>query len=170
MVVDRIDLESQLEETAHLAGEKVWTVSKKEGRAAHGREEKVLAELGDDTADLNIVMVHKFGINQDQSADALFRLGIVPRYETFGELSKSEKVLILVDEAHRSQNGDMSNNLFMAFPQATRIGFTGTPLITPRHKITTAERFYQKSGQYIDTYKMNDAVAVSKNCTIFYSK
>jgi type I restriction enzyme R subunit len=168
MVVDRIDLESQLEETAHLAGEKVWTVSKKEGRASHGREEKVLAELGDDTADLNIVMVHKFGINQDMSADALFRLGVVPRFETFGELSKSEKVLILVDEAHRSQNGDMSNNLFMAFPQATRIGFTGTPLITPRHKITTAERFYQKTGEYIDTYKMNDAVADRATVDIKY--
>jgi type I restriction enzyme R subunit len=168
MVVDRIDLESQLEETAHLAGEKVWTVSKKEGRAAYGREEKVLAELGDDTADLNIVMVHKFGINKDMSADALFRLGVVPRFETFGELSKSEKVLILVDEAHRSQNGDMSNNLFMAFPQATRIGFTGTPLITPRHKITTAERFYQKTGEYIDTYKMNDAVADRATVDIKY--
>lgn len=168
MVVDRIDLENQLEETAHLAGEKVWTVSKKEGRAARGRDEKVLAELGDDTADLNIVMVHKFGINQDMSADALFRLGIVPRYETFGELSKSEKVLILVDEAHRSQNGDMSNNLFMAFPQATRIGFTGTPLITPRHKITTAERFFQKTGQFIDTYKMNNAVADRATVDIKY--
>lgn len=159
MVVDRIDLESQLEETAHLAGEKVWTVSRKEGRAGRNRDEKVLAELGDDTADLNIVMVHKFGINQEVSSDALFRLGIVPRFESIDELSRSEKVLILVDEAHRSQNGDMSKNLFMAFPNATRIGFTGTPLITPRHKVTTAERFYQKTGQYIDTYKMNDAVA-----------
>jgi type I restriction enzyme R subunit len=168
MVVDRIDLESQLEETAHLTGEKVWTVSKKSGQAAAGREEKVLAELGDDTADLNIVMVHKFGINQDLSADALFRLGIVPRYETFDELSKSEKVLILVDEAHRSQNGDMSNNLFMAFPRATRIGFTGTPLITPRHKVTTAERFFQRNGQYIDTYKMNDAVADRATVDIKY--
>ncbi len=159
MVVDRIDLEDQLEETAHLAGEKVWTVSKKTGRAPAGKEEKVLAELSDDTADLNIVMLHKFGINQEASAEALFRLGIVPKYESFGEINKSEKVLILIDEAHRSQNGDMSNNLFMAFPEATRIGFTGTPLITPRHKITTAERFCQLPGEYIDTYKMNDSVA-----------
>ena len=159
MVVDRIDLEEQLEETAHLAGEKVWTVSKKAGRAPNQRDEKVLAELADDTADLNIVMVHKFGINQDASAEALFRLGIVPRFESFEEINKSDKVLILIDEAHRSQNGDMSNNLFMAFPQATRIGFTGTPLITPRHKITTAERFCKQPGEYIDTYKMNNAVA-----------
>lgn len=158
MVVDRLDLEDQLEETAHLTGEKVWTVAKKSGHVSHSRGEKVLAELGDDTADLNIVMLHKFGVNQDASAEALFRLGIVPRYETFQEINKSEKVLILIDEAHRSQNGDMSNNLFMAFPNATRIGFTGTPLITPRHKVTTAERFYKEPGDYIDTYKMNDAV------------
>lgn len=158
MVVDRIDLEDQLEETAHLTGEKVWTVAKKTGRVAHARREKILAELGDDTADLNIVMLHKFGINQEASAQALFQLGIVPRYETFQEISNSEHVLILIDEAHRSQNGDMSNNLFMAFPKATRIGFTGTPLITPRHKVTTAEKFYKEPGDFIDTYKMNDAV------------
>jgi len=168
MVVDRIDLEDQLEETAHLAGEKVWTVSRKSGRAAHSRDEKVLAELGDDTADLNIVMVHKFGVNQDASAQALFHLGIVPHFETFDEISNSEKVLILIDEAHRSQNGDMSNNLFMAFPQATRIGFTGTPLITPRHRISTAERFCQEPGEYIDTYKMNNAVADRATVDIKY--
>ena len=158
MVVDRLDLEDQLEETAHLTGEKVWTVAKKSGRVAHSKGERVLAELGDDTADLNIVMLHKFGVNQDASAEALFRLGIVPKFETFQEINKSEKVLILIDEAHRSQNGDMSNNLFMAFPNATRIGFTGTPLITPRHKVSTAERFYKNPGDFIDTYKMNDAV------------
>ena len=39
MVVDRIDLESQLVETAHLAGEKVWTVSKKE-EGLHAAERK----------------------------------------------------------------------------------------------------------------------------------
>jgi len=168
MVVDRIDLEDQLEDTAHLAGEKVWTVSKKSGRASHGRDEKVLAELGDDTADLNIVMVHKFGINQEASAEFLYRLGVVPHFESFDEINKSEKVLILIDEAHRSQNGDMSNNLFMAFPQATRIGFTGTPLITPRHKVTTAERFCQQSGEFIDTYKMNDSVTDRATVDIKY--
>jgi type I restriction enzyme R subunit len=100
--------------------------------------------------------------------DAYRELQIVPRYETFDELSTSEKVLILVDEAHRSQNGDMSKNLFMAFPKATRIGFTGTPLITPRHKVTTAERFFQRNGEYIDTYKMNDAVADRATVDIKY--
>ena len=62
----------------------------------------------------------------------------------------------------------MGKNLFLAFPQATRIGFTGTPLITERHKKQTAERFYQVKDQYIDTYKMNDAVADGATVDIKY--
>jgi len=56
----------------------------------------------------------------------------------------------------------------MAVPRATRIGFTGTPLITPRHKVTTAERFFQKNGEFIDTYKMNDSVADRNTVDIKY--
>jgi len=159
MVVDRLDLEDQLGETAHLAGERVYKVLGKSKHVTRNRDERILAELKDDTADLNIVMLHKFGINKNASDNVLYRLGIIPKFETFEEVNPSEKVLILIDEAHRSQNGDMSVNLFMAFPQATRFGFTGTPLITQRHKITTAERFCQQPGEFIDTYKMNNAVA-----------
>lgn len=148
MVVDRIDLENQLSETADLTDERVNEVS----------EKKYLVTLQDDTPNLNLVMIHKFADKQDESQEALFKRGIVPKYEPLGELNKSQKVLILIDEAHRSQGGDMNDNLFMAFPNATRFGFTGTPLLTPRHKITTAERFCAPAGQFIDTYKMNDAV------------
>ena len=148
MVVDRLDLESQLSETANLTDEKVNQVSDK----------RYLVTLKTDTPNLNLVMIHKFADNYDEAQDVLFKKGIVPKFEPLGELNSSEKILILVDEAHRSQNGDMNNNLFMAFPNATRFGFTGTPLLTPRHKITTAERFCDAPGKFIDTYKMNDAV------------
>lgn len=148
MVVDRLDLENQLSETADLTDEKVNQVSDKQ----------YLVTLKTDTPNLNLVMIHKFADNYDESQDILYRKGIVPKFEPLGELNPSEKILILIDEAHRSQNGDMNNNLFMAFPNATRFGFTGTPLLTPRHKITTAERFCDVPGKFIDTYKMNDAV------------
>jgi type I restriction enzyme R subunit len=39
----------------------------------------------------------------------------------------------MIDEAHRTQSSDLGDNLFEAFPNATRIAFTGTPLITERH-------------------------------------
>ena len=148
MVVDRLDLENQLSETADLTDEKVNQVSDKQ----------YLVTLKTDTPNLNLVMIHKFADNYDESQDILYRRGIVPKFQPLGELNTSEKVLILIDEAHRSQNGDMNNNLFMAFPNATRFGFTGTPLLTPRHKVTTAERFCDAPGKFIDTYKMNDAV------------
>jgi type I restriction enzyme R subunit len=47
----------------------------------------------------------------------------------------------LIDEAHRTQGGDMGDNLFAAFPNAAKIAFTGTPLLTERHKQKTHERF-----------------------------
>jgi len=61
---------------------------------------------------------------------------------------------LLIDEAHRTQGGDMGDNLFSAFPNAVRIGFTGTPLLTERHEIKTHERF----GGFIDYYKFDTAV------------
>lgn len=48
----------------------------------------------------------------------------------------------------------MGDNLFTAFPNATRIGFTGTPLLTERHKLKTHERF----GGFIDFYKFDQAI------------
>jgi type I restriction enzyme R subunit len=147
MIVDRLDLEEQLLETAALA---------EIPRRIDHKQQLVL--LNNDTANLNMVMIHKFGVNQEVSVESLLRIGIIPKFETFQEISNSEKILMLIDEAHRSQGGDMADNLFMAFPNATRIGFTGTPLITERHRIKTSERFCQPKDEYIDTYKMNNAV------------
>ena len=149
IVVDRIDLEKQLYETVDLTDERV---NKIQDRAS-------LDSLKSDTPNLNLVMIHKFATNYDESQDILYRRGLVPHFEPLGELNSSDKILILIDEAHRSQSGDMNSNLFMAFPKATRFGFTGTPLLTSRHKITTAERFCDAPNIFIDTYKMNTAVA-----------
>ena len=157
MVVDRHDLEEQLAETAEYTGElRHDPRSKKVQNIVENRQQ--LVKLEGDTADLNLVMIHKFGENKEYSLESLIKAGIVPQYETFPVINESSKILVLIDEAHRSQGGEMGDNLFQAFPNAARIGFTGTPLITPRHKATTCERFGQKAGDFIDTYKMNDAV------------
>ena len=157
MVVDRIDLEDQLTETAELV---------ERTNAIETKQDLVLLE--NDTNNLNMVMLHKFTENQQITSETLLRLGVIPRYTEFPLINKSERILILVDEAHRSQGNEMGKNLFLAFPKATRIGFTGTPLITERHKKQTAERFYQVKDQYIDTYKMNDAVADGATVDIKY--
>ena len=157
MVVDRHDLEEQLAETAEYTGElRHDPKTKKVQNIVENRQQ--LVKLEGDTADLNLVMIHKFGENKEYSLESLIKTGIVPKFETFPVINESSKILVLIDEAHRSQGGEMGDNLFQAFPNAARIGFTGTPLITPRHKATTCERFGQAAGDFIDTYKMNDAV------------
>ena len=73
--------------------------------------------------------------------------------------------MLMIDEAHRTQGSDLGNNLFEAFPNATRIAFTGTPLITERHgERKTVKRF----GEYIDTYKLMDAVHDGATLQILY--
>ena len=80
-------------------------------------------------------------------------------------VNPSERILLMIDEAHRTQGSDLGDNLFEAFPNATRIAFTGTPLITEQHgKKRTVKRF----GEYIDTYKLMDAVHDGATLQILY--
>lgn len=158
LVVDRVELEEQLGDDMPLCGEAVNIVESKDG----------LKSLKGDTANLNLVMIHKFGETAKEEIESWKRLGLPPKFEVFEELNPGQKVLMLVDEAHRSQGGDMAKNLFIAFPNASRIGFTGTPLLTPRHKIKTAERFYCEPDEFIDVYKMNDAVRDRATVDVLY--
>lgn len=166
MVIDRVDLEDQLGKTAALTDEKVRYL---DSTAA------VKERLSGDQSNLNIVMVHKFkeaesrlpdyvsdAIGQHKNDD---RVGQPPpEYNVFGTVNESERILMLVDEAHRTQSSELGNNLFEAFPNATRIAFTGTPLITERHSKKTWQRF----GNYIDQYKLQDAVEDGTTVQILY--
>jgi len=143
-IVDRIDLEEQLSETAALTGEPVRIINRR----------SKLKELSDDTGDVSMIMIHKFLDENNISAQSLIDAGMVPKFEKFDIINNSDRILLLIDEAHRTQGGDMGDNLFTAFPNAVRIGYTGTPLLTERHKIKTHERF----GGFIDLYKFDKAV------------
>lgn len=148
MVNDRTDLEDQLEGTAHLAGEKVVTISS----AAD-----LKSRLSGNDSGLYLVMVHKFREATEQLPESVkVALGIpiaAPKLKPFPEVNNSDRIIVFVDEAHRTQYSDLGNNLASAFKNAIKIAFTGTPLITSRHQQTTIDRF----GTYIDTYKLRDA-------------
>ena len=111
-IVDRTDLEDQLSETAALTGENVHIIDRK----------SKLHQLSDDTGDVNMVMIHKFLDKDNVSAQSLIDAGIVPKFEKFETVNSSERILLLIDEAHRTQGGDLGDNLFSAFPNAIRIG------------------------------------------------
>lgn len=158
LVNDRRDLEEQLGKTAALTGEKVTYIAS---------TSELREKLSTDVSNLNMVMIHKFQENQGVETPGYLEsvLDHIPTYENFGVVNSSERILIMLDEAHRSQSGDFGDNLFEAFPNATRLAFTGTPLIRVKGKQKmTVNRF----GEYIDKYKLQDAVDDGATLQILY--
>ena len=78
-------------------------------------------------------------------------------------LNPSDNVIIMVDEAHRSQYGDLGALMSKALPNATLIGFTGTP-IEKGYGRSTKRRF----GHLIDAYTIPQSVADGATVPIFY--
>lgn len=160
LVNDRIDLEEQLAVTAKLIGGKINVIESTENLREH---------LATQASDVNMVMVHKFMERAEDLPlvlkDALVTYGKPPSGETFGVVNLSERILLMIDEAHRTQGSDLGDNLFEAFPHATRIAFTGTPLITEQHG---TKRTVKRFGEYIDTYKLMDAVHDGATLQILY--
>ena len=160
LVNDRVVLEEQLAGTAKLIGGKVNVIES----SAQLREHLATA-----ASDVNMVMVHKFLERAEtvpwKVAEALATYRVPPSAQTFGVVNPSERILLMIDEAHRTQSSDLADNLFEAFPNATRIAFTGTPLMTEQHG---ARRTVKRFGDYIDTYKLMDAVHDGVTLQILY--
>ena len=134
-VTDRIQLERQLSETSVNVG---FTVKVADSIAA------LKALLRAETSDLVMAMIHKF-----READLA---------ETFPELNTSPHILVMTDEAHRSQYRLLGANLDRAIPNAARIGYTGTP-------IDKTERVF---GDYIDRYTMRRSMQDGVTLQIVY--
>jgi type I restriction enzyme R subunit len=160
LVNDRVDLEDQLGQTATLIGGKVNVIENTQALRRY---------LATDSSDINMVMVHKFQERKEtltpQVAEALGTYLAMPSASTFGVVNTSERIILMIDEAHRTQGSDLGDNIFEAFPGATRIAFSGTPLISERHgEKKTVKRF----GEYIDTYRLMDAVHDGATLQILY--
>ena len=71
-------------------------------------------------------------------------------------------ILIISDEAHRSQYGVFADNIEKLLPTASRIGFTGTPLLSSNE--ITARTF----GGYISVYDFKRAVEDKATVPLYY--
>ena len=71
-------------------------------------------------------------------------------------------IIIMSDEAHRSQYGLYADNMMKLLPTAARIGFTGTPLLS--HDNITARTF----GGYISVYDFKRAVEDGATVPLYY--
>ena len=83
--------------------------------------------------------------------------------ESLDLLNPSDNVIIMVDEAHRSQYGDLGALLSRSLPNATLVGFTGTP-IDQGFGRSTMRRF----GPVIDAYTIPQSVADGATVPIYY--
>ncbi len=101
IVVDRIDLDAQISATFHASD--IPNLVKAETRT---ELERLLRQ---DTRKIIITTIFKFG-------------------EADGVLNERENIMVLVDEAHRTQEGDLGIKMRAALPNAFLFGFTGTPI------------------------------------------
>ena len=147
VVTDRTDLEQQLSLTAALSGESVERASS---------AEKLQAMLRRKGPGLVFGMIQK-----QRGGDAAGEPGLkpedLPRYAARESappdvLNEDDSILILVDEAHRGQSGDLQAALQAGLPNCARIGFTGTPILMGDKK-----RTHEIFGDFIDRYTIREA-------------
>lgn len=134
-VTDRTNLEKQLHETSQSIGQTVKIANK---------ISKLKKLLANPTPDLVMAMIHKF-----QERDLR---------EIFPELNSSPHVLVMIDEAHRSQYKLLGANLDRALPNAARIAYTGTPI----------DKTETTFGDYIDKYTMRQSIEDGTTLEIVY--
>jgi type I restriction enzyme R subunit len=136
VITDRTDLQRQLSGTAELTGDVVEVA---ESAVAFQKMVKrqgpglVFATIqknrNADTAD-------EPGLKAEDLPEAKQVSEPSPKYFVNSSgaalpdiLNEDEDILVLVDEAHRTQAGDLQANLLAGLPNCARIGFTGTPII-----------------------------------------
>ena len=134
-VTDRTDLEDQLHGTSTVLGYPVEV-------ANSVRELQEMLKVS--SSDVVMAMIQKF---QETEQQAIFPV-----------LNTDSHILILTDEAHRSQFKSLGANLDRALPNATWVGFTGTPTEKTDHK-------YQ---HYIDKYTMRQSILDGTTLRIVY--
>lgn len=134
-VTDRTQLESQLAEASQSVG-----FSVKVANSIKALKELLIS----DSSDLVMAMIHKF-----REVD-------LP--QAFPELNASPHILVMTDEAHRSQYSMLGANLDKGIPNSARIAYTGTP-------IDKTERVF---GDYIDKYTMRQSIEDGVTLEIVY--
>ncbi|MCE2394285.1 HsdR family type I site-specific deoxyribonuclease [Candidatus Poribacteria bacterium] len=132
MLIDRNELESQLFKNITGYGITAFQVAES--------KQNLQEILASDYRGLIVSMIHKF---DDIPAD----------------INTREGVTVLVDEAHRTTGGDLGNYLMAALPNATYIGFTGTPIDTLSQGEGTFKVFGAEDEQgYLDKYAIAESI------------
>ena len=131
IVVDRIDLDTQISATFNAAD-----VANMVG-VSDRRELQRL--LGQDVRKVLITTIHKFG-------------------EAGGVLNERKNIIVMVDEAHRTQEGDLGRKMREALPNAFLFGLTGTPINRADRNTFWAFGADEDHGGYLSRYSFQDSI------------
>jgi type I restriction enzyme R subunit len=143
VVTDRIDLDDQIYKSFARCG--VVTEPEERCRAQSGEHLKQMLDQEDHR--YVFTLIQKFGTRGGA------------RYP---ELSDRDDVIVITDEAHRSQYDVLAMNMRHALPNAAFLAFTGTPLIAGEEK--TREVF----GDYVSVYNFRQSVEDRATVPLYY--
>ena len=138
VVTDRVELDEQIAKTFKAVG----AVSKAEGEQCHAASGAHLRELLRGNHRYVFTLVHKF--------------------QTPELLTERADVIVLTDEAHRSQYDTLALNIRAALPKALFLAFTGTPLIAGE------ERTREVFGDYVSIYDFQQSIEDGATVPLFY--
>ena len=142
IITDRDDLDNQIYENFAKTG--AITEPKKNVRANSGEHLKQL--LTEDHRYI-FTLIQKFRTHKG---------------ETYPKLSDRDNIIVIVDEAHRSQYDSWAANMRTALPNAGFIGFTGTPLLVGEE---ATKRVF---GDYISTYNFRQSIEDGATVPLYY--
>ncbi|MBU2570503.1 MAG: type I restriction endonuclease subunit R [Gammaproteobacteria bacterium] len=134
LVVDRTELENQLYDTFSSVG----AVTEDNVRA---KSRDHLRELLTENHRYVFTLIHKFSIDPKKETD-------------YPLITDRPNIIVISDEAHRTQGGAFAGNMrFKGIPNASYLGFTGTPII--KNELELTRNIF---GEYVSVYDFKRAI------------
>ena len=143
IVTDRDDLDTQI----HKNFVRTEVIGAKE--ECQPKDSKQLRDFLSTNKAFIFTLIHKFRYDKTKK---------------YPILSKRDDIIVLVDEAHRTQYKDLAENMRTGLPNANYIAFTGTPLLGSK-RLTN-----QWFGDYVSEYNFAQSVEDGSTVPLFYSR
>lgn len=144
IVTDRDDLDGQIRRNFLHTG----VISQAEYKSQPGNSEALREKLGTNTRYI-FTLIQKFRYDKGK---------------TYPLLSDRNDIVVMIDEAHRTQYKDLADNMRAGLPKAQYIAFTGTPLLGNR-KLTN-----DWFGKTVSEYNFKQSIDDEATVRLFYHK
>lgn len=141
IVTDRADLDTQIYKNFLRTG----FIGEKE--QVRPKTSKKLREELTTSKKILFTLIHKFRYDKGKE---------------YPILSERDDIIVIVDEAHRTQYKDLAENMRKGLPNAQYIAFTGTPLLGSK-RLTN-----QWFGDYVSEYNFSDSIEDNATVPLYY--